>query len=326
MSLVSILTPFKNAEKYILQTAESIFAQDYTDWEWILINDHSQEKEIHVLAPYLHDKRVLIVENDGTGIISALHKGLKLAKGEYITRMDADDLMPAKKLSLFVKELAIGSGEIVTGKVSYFASDGKVSEGYQGYENWLNKRVEESDHFDQIYRECSVASANWLMRRKDLLACGGFNGLVYPEDYDLLFRWYQHGFTITSVKEVTHFWREHPERTSRNSLDYAQDRFFELKVNRFLEIDHKGENLILNGTGRKGRLTAKILLDKGVPFSWVSIEPEKFKAGLYGQRIFGHQEVWFGDPVVVLNVAKIEKKIVTSLYEEKNRIERVITF
>jgi glycosyltransferase involved in cell wall biosynthesis len=326
MSLVSILTPFKNAEKYILQTAESIFAQDYSDWEWILINDHSQEKEIHVLAPYLRDKRVLIMENDGKGIISALQKGLHLAKGEFITRMDADDLMPPKKLSLFVKELTCGSGEIVTGKVSYFASDGKVSKGYQDYENWLNKRVDESDHFDQVYRECSVASANWLMRKKDLLSCGGFDGLVYPEDYDLLFRWYQHEFNITSLKEITHFWREHPERTSRNSLDYAQDRFFELKVNRFLEIDYKGENLILNGTGRKGRLTAKILLDKDVPFSWVSIEPEKFKAGLYGQKILGHEEVRFGDTIVVLNVAKIEKEIVLRLYEKKNRIKRVITF
>jgi hypothetical protein len=143
--------------------------------------------------------------------------------------MDADDIMPANKLLHFVQALQTEETDIVTGKVRYFATNGEVSPGYLSYEEWLNTRVDQSDFYDQIYRECTVSSANWLMRKVDLLNCGGFQGLNYPEDYDLLFRWYQHGFKIKGLDEVTHLWREHPERTSRNSADYAQDRFFRTK-------------------------------------------------------------------------------------------------
>lgn len=325
MALISIITPFRNAEKYILETAESILAQTYVDWEWILVNDHSDENENKILEPVLKDFRIKLIENSGNGIVEALETGLKMSNGLYITRMDADDIMPPDKLLHFVQAIETKNVEIVTGKVKYFDSKGQVSAGYLDYENWLNTRVEQNDFYDQIYRECTVSSANWLMKKENLLKCGGFNGLNYPEDYDLLFRWYNHGFRIKGLDELTHLWREHPERTSRNNANYAQEKFFELKVNRFVELDLRSTPLIVNGTGRKGRLTAKILIEKEIPFTWVSIEPEKFKGGLYGQKIVGYQEVCFHEPIQLLNVAKIDSSVVLKLYETRNRIDKVIT-
>ena len=325
MAKISIITPFRNAESYILETAKSIFKQNYTNWEWILINDHSLENEESILFPYLKDERVRIIHNKGKGITNALVSGLEIATGEFVTRMDADDIMPEFKLRLFYEQLLDQENDIVTGKVKYFSQDGIVSQGYQKYEEWLNDRVDSQDFYQDIYRECSVASGNWMMKTGLLKKCGGFEGLSYPEDYDLLFRWYENNLKIFGINEVTHLWREHPLRTSKTSKDYDQKSFFSLKINRFLKYDHKDKALILNGTGTKGKLTAKILISNNIQFQWVSIEPEKFRSGIYGKIIFGVNEIYTTNEVHILNVSTVQKKEVANLYLKNNSELKVFT-
>lgn len=324
MPAITILTPFKNAAEHIVETAASIFDQSFQDWECILINDHSDENEEELLKFFLSDPRVKLVQNTGKGIRDALVTGFEITKGDHITRMDADDIMPQKKLSVFLDELNDPGVDIVTGKVRYFSDSGTISPGYLKYEGWLNERVDCQDFYKEIYRECSLSSGNWMMRTHRLKECGGFDGLVYPEDYDLLFRWYSNGMVIRGIDEVTHFWREHPKRTSRNSKDYSQQRFFDLKIRRFVQQDMQNTPLILNGTGAKGRLTAKVLLEKGIDFEWVSIEPEKFKAGVYGVRIIGATDVIGRKDLQILNAAAIDENSIKSLYLEMNTVFRVI--
>ena len=325
MAKISIITPFRNAESYILETAKSIFKQNYTNWEWILINDHSFENEESILFPYLKDERVRIIQNKGKGITNALIAGLEVATGEFITRMDADDIMPEFKIRLFYEQLLEQKIDIVTGKVKYFCQEGIVSRGYQKYENWLNDRVDSQDFYQDIYRECSVASGNWMMRTELLKKCGGFEGLSYPEDYDLLFRWYENNLKIFGINDVTHLWREHPLRTSKTSKDYDQKSFFSLKINRFLKFDYHDKVLILNGTGTKGKLTAKILINNNIEFQWVSVEPEKFRSGIYGKMIVGVEDIKTFNDLLILNVTTLEKKAVLNLYLKNNTVLDVFT-
>lgn len=316
MSRISILTPFRNAEKYIRETALSILGQTHTDWEWILVNDHSTENELEALADLLDDPRIILLKNKGKGIIDALCTGMAYAGGEYITRMDADDVMPDFKLAAFLKALQISDEQIVTGKVTYFSATGSISTGYQKYESWLNNRVDKHDFYRHIYRECSLASGNWMMRKTDLEKCGGFVGLNYPEDYDLLFRWYESGFKIKGLDEVTHLWRDHELRTSKTSAHYQQKAFFELKINRFVELDlDPKRQLIVNGTGQKGRLTAKILLQRSVSFNWVSHEPEKFPKGIYGCKVWGVDEIPESEKAQVLNTTLISQLELEKVYQ-----------
>lgn len=315
MSRISILTPFRNAEKYIRETALSILGQTHVDWEWILVNDHSTENELAALTDLLDDPRIILLENQGKGIIDALCTGMTHAGGEYITRMDADDVMPDFKLTAFIENLQTSDEQIVTGKVRYFSAAGSISPGYQGYENWLNERIDKKDFYEHIYRECSLASGNWMMRKTDLENCGGFKGLNYPEDYDLLFRWYKAGFKIKGLDEVTHLWRDHELRTSKTSAHYQQKAFFSLKINRFIKLDWDPEQqLIVNGTGQKGRLTAKILLERSVPFNWVSHEPEKFPKGIYGCKIWGVGQIPGSEKAQVLNTTMIPEEILEKYY------------
>lgn len=282
---VSIITPFKNAAETIAETAQSILAQTHTNWEWILINDHSNQDESTALKNFLTDPRIRIFQNEGSGIVDALVTAEKQIRGEFLTRMDADDVMPHTKLELFLHALMTTSVQIVTGKVQYFSVDQPVSSGYRQYQDWLNARSEQQDFYTQIYRECPVASGNWCMRTSDHFSCGGFADLHYPEDYDLVFRWKKAGFQILGIDQLTHLWREHPLRTSRTSENYAQEAFFRLKIREFVSQEGKQLPIAVLGTGQKGRLTAKNLMEQGCEFVWISHEPEKFPQGIYGQQI-----------------------------------------
>lgn len=263
--MISIITPIKNADRWIDDCYRSIQQQSYSNWEWIVVNDHSSDNTATIITEYAsRDHRVRPIENDGKGIISALQKALANAKGEYVTRMDADDLMPPKRLEkMFGAMQGAPANTLITGLVKYFDQE-TVSQGYQMYEEWLNEINLRGNQWSQVYRECVIASPNWLMRKMELDSIGGFSGLSYPEDYDLVFQLYKHNFQIEVIPEITLYWREHPDRTSRNSPNYQQEAFFELKVRRFLAIDYHDGPLIVWGNNVKSRLSMDLLKQHGL--------------------------------------------------------------
>ena len=273
MGTISILLPFKNEEAYLQECLNSIKAQSYTDWQLIAVDDHSDDQGRAILEEE-NDLRIEVYTNEGKGILPALQTAQKQIKGTYVTRMDADDIMPMHKLESLLKLVRSENGGIVaTGAVNYF-SDEEISEGYQRYEKWLNKTADGERFYKRIYRECTVASANWMMRIADFNEMSGYNKLKYPEDYDMLFHWRKHGFQIKSCEQMTHLWREHPQRTSRNSDAYQQESFFRLKLSYFLE-EFKEHPLYLIGTEKKGQLIASLLQEHQASFRWFTHEKQK---------------------------------------------------
>lgn len=93
-NLVSIITPMYNSEKYILDTYNSIKNQTYKNWEWIIIDDNSQDKSYKkALKLTENDSRIKLIKNEiNLKAAKTRNKGLDIAKGEYITFIDSDDL------------------------------------------------------------------------------------------------------------------------------------------------------------------------------------------------------------------------------------------
>ena len=89
---ISVLLPVYNAEKYISEAVASILSQTYTNFELIILDDGSTDRSMSIIQGF-NDSRIRIASNESnSGLIYTLNKGLKLAKGEYIARMDADDI------------------------------------------------------------------------------------------------------------------------------------------------------------------------------------------------------------------------------------------
>ena len=91
---ISVLMPAYNSEKYIAAAIESILNQTFTDFEFIIINDGSTDDTAKIVDEYAkRDNRIKFVNNSkNKGLIGVLNEGLNLARGEYIARMDSDDI------------------------------------------------------------------------------------------------------------------------------------------------------------------------------------------------------------------------------------------
>ena len=88
---ISVIMPTKNAEKYINEAIDSILNQTFSDFEFLIIDDNSTDDTLRIIHSY-NDKRIKLVNGPQKGLSAALNFGIKLAQGEYIARMDADDI------------------------------------------------------------------------------------------------------------------------------------------------------------------------------------------------------------------------------------------
>ncbi|WP_237276356.1 glycosyltransferase family 2 protein [Tenacibaculum ovolyticum] len=97
--LISIVIPFYNNETTLLDAIKSVFAQTYQNWELILLNDGSVDTSLKI-AKSINDQKVRVV-SDGInkGLVFRLNQAPTIAKGNYIARMDADDLMHPERIS-----------------------------------------------------------------------------------------------------------------------------------------------------------------------------------------------------------------------------------
>lgn len=285
--LVSIIMPFKNAEAHLRSCLDSICSQSMENWQLCAVDDHSTDGSFDLVKSYseLHPN-IHLIRSKGHGIIDALQTGYQMASGNYITRMDADDIMPEQKLEKLLSLLLESpAGTITTGKVKYF-SDGLLNQGYIRYEHWLNDLVNNDSHWREIYKECVIPSPCWLISKDDFEKCGGFNSDRYPEDYDLCFRFYQQGMNVKASQDILHLWRDHASRASRNDPNYEDNRFLELKLSYFHELETKdGGPLIVWGAGKKGKTAARWLQDKQLPFEWWTDNAKKLSAPIYGKEL-----------------------------------------
>lgn len=302
----------RNEEAYLEACLRSIISQTFQNWELIVIDDHSEDDTPKILEHFSRsDTRIKWSKNEGTGIISALSQAQNQSKGEILTRMDGDDLMPPDKLEILYGTLMNSPDHtMVTGKVCY-VSECTVSEGYRSYEEWLNQRVNNNDFNEWIYRECVVASPNWMCFRRDLEQIGSFVGLTYPEDYDLVLKWHAQGFHFKGINELTHLWREHPERTSRNSSVYDQTSFYQLKIP-YLVRAFQEKGFIVFGKGQKAKLAAQLLSELNkIPLKIDN--PEDFD--IKGKLQFESQK----DHVLLLAIfPQLEERIDLEIFLQEN--------
>jgi glycosyltransferase involved in cell wall biosynthesis len=98
MPKVSVLMPVYNAEAYLAEAIDSIIFQTFTDWELILINDGSTDNSEMIISRY-SDNRIYYIKNPvNLGLIKTLNRGIDFCGGEYIARMDADDISFPERL------------------------------------------------------------------------------------------------------------------------------------------------------------------------------------------------------------------------------------
>ena len=285
--MVSIIIPFKNTAPFLPECLDSILGQTYVKWEVLAVNDGSLDQSNALVSQYaIKDKRIRLLQNKGSGIIPALQTAYSHARGEFITRMDSDDIMKPNRLEVMIKALReYGRGHLAVGQIQYFSQSG-ISDGYHRYERWLNQLTTTGSNYSEIYKECVVPSPCWMAHRNDFEASGGFLPNRYPEDYDLTFRFYEKGLKVIPCTQVLHLWRDYDTRTSRTHEHYAQNYFLDIKIHYFLKLEHDSTRpLVIWGAGFKGKTIAKRLLENNIQFTWLCDNPNKIDKKIYGKEL-----------------------------------------
>ena len=284
--MISVIMPVFNEGKYLVECLESILTQSFSEWELHAVDDFSSDDSAEILRRFSEqDSRIHVHRNETKGIVPALQLAYAKSSGSYISRMDADDKMHPDKLRLMYESIHQNPEVCVTAMVEYFA-DYEVADGFEKYAKWLNNLTLTDSHHDEIYKECVVSSPCWMMHRKTIEKIGGICSGRYPEDYDLIFRLYEHKVSIKGINQILHYWRDHAERASRNDPNYADQGFIDLKLRYIEKLELSTSNkLVLWGAGRTGKLWAKALKEKNIQFSWMTENPNKVGKDIYEVRI-----------------------------------------
>lgn len=185
---VSVLMPAYNAEKYIGEAIESILNQTFNDFEFIIIDDCSTDRTWEIIQQYAKkDGRILSLQNDKNLKLSAtLNRGIGLAKGKYIARMDADDWSYPdrlkKQVDFMEEHLEIG----ISGGTMEVCDVNLVTQGYRQYD--LTDAVIRRNIF-----KYSPFSHPLIILRADVFKEDVFGSRIeynlgFVEDYELYFR------------------------------------------------------------------------------------------------------------------------------------------
>lgn len=316
--------PVRNGLPFLTECIESILNQTFTNWELIAVDDHSTDNTFDYLKSIsISDKRISVAKNTSKGIIKALKTGFNISKGKYITRMDADDLMPLNKLGLMLNALLENQNSVITGKVQYINN---LGEGYINYQNWLNNLVDNNNHYSEIYKECVVASPCWMMEKTLFEQCGSFNSETYPEDYDLVFRWYEKKVPVIGLQETLHIWRDHNSRASRNDDNYSDNSFLKLKLKYFFRTDFDNtKTLFLWGAGNRAKNVAKLIISNNKDFLWCCNNNNKIGRKIYEKTMFDINELLNNDNTLYQTIITIsnpeEQKEIKELLKSKPNIQ-----
>ena len=299
--------PVKDTDKYLPDCLDSILEQSISNWELIAVNDDSRDNSWEILSSYAQkDPRIRVFNNGEPSLLPTLRHGFSKATGSLIHRMDSDDIMPFNKLELMYNEwIKYGENSVITGGTKSFSENAQVGDGFKRYDAWLCSVARLNSHAQEIYRECVIPSNCWMVHRKDFIGVGGFNRDVFPEDYDLCFRFYKGGLTIVGLDSVLHYWRDRPDRISRNWECYRDNRFFELKTRYFFELDRdQTRPLVLWGAGKNGKNLMKKILIHEAPSAWVCDNKAKIGKEIYGIKMDDYSRIkQLNNPQIIIAVA-----------------------
>jgi glycosyltransferase involved in cell wall biosynthesis len=286
LPVVSVVLPIRNAAQTIDECLESVSRQTYELFEVIVIDDGSTDGSLARVKRWCdRDRRIQCVQQPPLGLVPALNKGLSLAKGKYIARMDADDLMLENRLHAQVEYLNQHPRiAVVATQVELFPNH-RITPAYQQYIRWQNQCISSRDIAEEIYVESPIAHPSVMMRREACLRLGGYRQGDFPEDYDMWLRMLSNRMCLAKLPQVLLKWRDHGQRTSRVDHRYHKQKFDQLRA-RHLAKDpriHTQRPLVLWGAGRKTR--KRVALAGIKPALWIDVDTKKIGKSYLGARV-----------------------------------------
>lgn len=181
--MVSFLMPTYNSGQFITETLDSIIQQTYQDWELIAVDDCSTDNTLHILEEYSkQESRIKVFKLErNLGQTYALNFGLVRCRGEYIARIDNDDVCSPERIETQRRFLDSNPDYGMCGSFATIINEKSEEVGSISYLLTSNKDLQKRIKIDNQFLHSSV-----FIRKEILDLCGGYDTLLkYPQDYKL---------------------------------------------------------------------------------------------------------------------------------------------
>jgi len=218
--IISVIMPVYNGQKYVGEAIESILSQTYKNFEFIIIDDGSNDGTTDILKHYhKNDKRIIILQNqENKGVAYSRNKGIATAQGKYIAVMDSDDISVDTRFDLEIDFLethpeigAVGSNYrkiTMNGDLTDFQTSYSLSPGINRWRLFFANQ------------HCHPAT----MIRRDLFERFRVKydeNIQYAVDYDL---WFQINEVskIANIPNILHYLRSHKNSLTKSNPQKVQ--------------------------------------------------------------------------------------------------------
>jgi glycosyltransferase involved in cell wall biosynthesis len=210
--VISVLMSVHNGRRYLAQAVDSILAQTMQDFEFIIIDDGSSDGSAEDLKSYAaRDPRIRLSVQENSGLTKALNVGLRLSRGKFIARMDADDVARPERFAKQVDAFLANPKLVILGaEVELISSDGirlGVRKTARGHSN-IRRRLLIGDGAALVHPVV-------MFRRQAALDVGAYDER-FPtgQDLDLFLRLSEIGL-VDNLPDTLLYWRQHRDSVNR---------------------------------------------------------------------------------------------------------------
>lgn len=211
---VSVLMSVYNGHNYLKESIESILSQTFSNFEFIIVNDGSEDESLDVILDFFQkDRRIVIISQQNIGLTKSLNRGINIAQGKYIARQDADDKSMSCRLKILTD--SIKNQELVITLWRRINKNGKTKGLMEHVLKWFPKNVQ---YHIVRYRNLYV-HGTFFFERKAALKIGGYRPFFrFSQDYDFLLRM-QEQFGLRLIRHPLYELRIHSSNISKCHAD-----------------------------------------------------------------------------------------------------------
>lgn len=214
---VSVIMGLYNCELTLCESLDSILNQTYTNWEIIMCDDGSQDNTYIIASRYMkmYPNKIILLKNEkNMGLNFTLNKCLKYVKGQYIARMDADDISISNRFEIQVRQLEEREDiSFISSPMIFF--DEKSEWG-------VGKAVEFPQKEDFV-KGTPFCHAPMMIRKEVMNEVGGYSEskfLLRVEDYHLWFKIYEKGYRGYNIQIPLYKMRDDQNAINRRKFKY----------------------------------------------------------------------------------------------------------
>ena len=216
MPIVSvIMSTYKESEEVLRQAIESILNQTFKDFEFIIILDNPKNtNHINIINQYVNiDDRIRFYVNEkNMGLTLSLNKGLALANGKYICRMDSDDISVNNRIEIQRKYLEDNDFDLIGGISKIVDTSGNSIFSIRKVPSDFNK-IKKCIKYNQV-----ISHPTWFGKKELFENLNGYREIPLCEDYDFTLRAIIKGYRISNINETILYYRMTENSISRSNL------------------------------------------------------------------------------------------------------------